>query len=415
MKYLLSLLLLSSLLLSKEVFLNKNWVQAKGTYTSSDAYCHPTKNNSGDFCQKEALSYPVLRDAPDVNIANQVETIVKKAITAYKKGDLKKTVMKNISDESYQPRGTWNTDNALDLFSVTDTTFTMQDIGSGYTGGAHGYFSVNYDNYSHEGKLLTLDDLLKKDYNTTLNKIAKKVYKKSVGLKADETLLNDGWFSDKFVLTPNFAITDRGLLFHYNTYEIKPYAAGHTEFMIPYSAMHTLIDPEGPLKTYLAAPDKRQTSYVNDEVASLHLSVERISPGQIRVVVKEKVWAYAKQGWLSLSFPELKKKQEVRISDSEGFKSTKRYPAGSKIYHYLKKKAVKSNYLLVEGETQLKDNSKDKQITLIVTVPPRNKSLRIRVRTSFKNGKKLLTMPSVWDGIKGQQAFSNYEFTFPLQ
>jgi len=415
MQYILSFLLLSTLLFPQEIFLQKDWLNAKGSYTLSKKYCHPGKNGTEAFCQKSELSYPNFLNAPDEKIVKKIQELVNTTLEAYNKEDLKRSVIENISDANYQPHGTWDTSNILDLFTVTENTFTMEESGSGYTGGAHGYFSVHYDNYDHDGKLLTLDDLFIEDYNTSLHQIAKKVYKNSVGLKERESLLKDGWFSDKFILTPNVAITNRGLLFHYNSYEIKPYAAGHTEFMLPYHFIHSLIAPEGPLKAYLSIPKRLQTTYIMDDVASLSLSVERIDPTHIRIDVEEKVWIYTQQSWLSLSFPGLKKRQAVKISASQGFKSTQGYSAGSKIYHTVKKKAVKSKYLLVEGETRRGDEGKNKQLSLIVTVPRESKSLRIRVRTSFKNGKKLTTMPSEWEGVKGQQGFTNYELTFPLQ
>ena len=266
-----------------------------------------------------------------------------------------KEIFKNLfyktsSEEIYQPRGTWNTKNALDLFTVTPKTFTMVTDGSGYTGGAHGYFSTHYDNYSHEGTHLKLDTLLKEDYNATLYKVAERVYKKQVGLASDESLEKDGWFINKFVLTPNFAITDSGLLFHYNSYEIKSYAAGHTDFMLPYNDIRSLIDPSGPLSLYLKVVKKMQRSFLTEDVAKLSLSIERISDTQVRIVVDEARLTYAKQSWLSLSFPQLKSKKDVKILSSKGFTSTHSYSGGSKVYHKVKKKAVKSHYLLVEGE-----------------------------------------------------------------
>jgi len=292
----------TSNLFSQEIFLNQNWVKSKGLFTTSQSYCHPLHNISSTFCQKESLSYPVLVNAPKQKVKNAVDKIVQKEIETYKKGDLQKTVISNIQDIDYRPNGTWESRNALDLFTVTQTTFTMKNEGSGYTGGAHGYFSVLYDNYTHEGEHLGLDALLKDDYNVTLHNIAKRIYKKSAGLKRDESLEKDGWFSNTFVLAQNFAITDRGLLFHYNAYEIKPYAAGHTEFILPYHMIHSLINPEGPLKIYLKKPQKLHSTFVNDEIAKLTLSIEREDNTHLRIVVNEEVFIYAKQGWLRSPF-----------------------------------------------------------------------------------------------------------------
>ncbi len=418
MKAFFALLLLytffSSLLFSQEIFLDQNWERTKGLYSRTKSYCHPLKEG-GKFCQKASLSYPVLLDAPDKKIQNAVADIVRTAVREYRRSDLKKSVIQNINEESYQPQGTWENNNALDLFTVTPKTFTMKNEGSGYTGGVHGYFSVEYDNYTHEGKHLTLNDLFKKDHNTTLYRIAEKSYKNSVGLKENESLEKDGWFSNTFTLSTNFAITDSGLLFHYNSYEIKPYAAGHTTFILPYSAIRSIIDPNGPLRPYLKQTGKLKRTFNNDDIARLSLTLERLNDSQLKIVVRENIWMYSKQNWLSLSFPQLKSKEALKISVSKGFRTTHIYPAGSKIYHNVRKKALRSKYLLVEGESGGKDNTQTKQITLLVTLPSSLKEFTIQLRAAFKNGRSLKTMPSPYEGVKGQQGFGNYLFHFPLE
>jgi len=70
---------------------------------------------------------------------------------------------------------------------------------------------------------------------------------------------------------------------------------------------------------------------------------------------------------------------------------------------------------LVEGETSKADDDKSKQITLLLTLPSDISTFTVRLRASFKNGKELKSMPSEWEGIKGQQGFHNYEFNFPLK
>ena len=165
-------------------FLSRNFSRQKlgkierHLYSKTQSFCHPTKKGN-TFCQKEALSYPLFMHAPDQKITKAIENIVQKEIKDFDKVDLQKSVLETLDEEIYQPGGTWDTKNALDLFTVTPKTFTMVTDGSGYSGGAHGYFATHYDNYSHEGTPLKLDTLLKEDYNATLHKVAERVYKKA--------------------------------------------------------------------------------------------------------------------------------------------------------------------------------------------------------------------------------------------
>ena len=105
----------------------------------------------------------------------------------------------------------------------------------------------------------------------------------------------------------------------------------------------------------------------------------------------------------------------MKILSSKGFTSTHSYSGGSKVYHKVKKKAVKSHYLLVEGENLKEEDEHAKQMTLVATLPAGAKTFIIRLRASFKNGKVLQTMPMEWNSVKGQQGFDNYHLEFPLK
>lgn len=45
----------------------------------------------------------------------------------------------------------------------------------------------------------------------------------------------------RFVLNDNFTLTQTGIKFLYNVYEIKPYVAGITELEIPYSDLKDIL------------------------------------------------------------------------------------------------------------------------------------------------------------------------------
>jgi hypothetical protein len=120
-----------------------------------------------------------------------------------------------------------------------------------YTGGAHGNYLTMLSSFDAvSGLKVDLDDILVEGFERELNRIGE------VGLR-DQKDIPDGssldsagfWFENgRFELNAaNFAITDRGLAFHFNIYEIAPYAEGPTELLIPFADIHHLIREDGPL------------------------------------------------------------------------------------------------------------------------------------------------------------------------
>jgi hypothetical protein len=120
-----------------------------------------------------------------------------------------------------------------------------------YTGGAHGLENILYFNLSKKDyQLLQLKDIFDKAEIAQLNAIAEQIFRKQEGLKADDSL--DSYFFDeqKFSLNENFIITNKGLKFLYNPYEIKAYAYGRTELLIPYEDIQEIIKKEGILSKF---------------------------------------------------------------------------------------------------------------------------------------------------------------------
>lgn len=111
-----------------------------------------------------------------------------------------------------------------------------------FTGGMHdlyGHIFLNYDHRNHQ--LITLNSQLKPNQQKQLKLIAERIFRKNEGLTANGKL--DGYFfkDDKFDLPANFTITDKGLLFFYDYYEIKPFAAGITKLIIPFADLKDLV------------------------------------------------------------------------------------------------------------------------------------------------------------------------------
>lgn len=118
-----------------------------------------------------------------------------------------------------------------------------------YTGGAHGNYAILYLNYDPVKKdTLSLHDIIPETKYTHLTKVGEEIFRKQEGLSADQPL-GDAYFFEEnnFHLNSNFTLTPKGLLFLYNVYEIKPYAAGSTELLIPYQSIDSLLTDQGKL------------------------------------------------------------------------------------------------------------------------------------------------------------------------
>ncbi|MBB6109139.1 protein of unknown function [Mucilaginibacter lappiensis] len=137
---------------------------------------------------------------------------------------------------------------------IQDSSLTTLEVGGDtYQGGAHGAaatFFINWDTKAN--KDLSLDDIFAAGYEDKLRLIAEGIFRKDEKLSPTASLANDYFFKDnKFALNDNFLISPVGLKFFYNSYEIKPYAAGTTTLIIPYSSIKSLLRPGSVVSKYI--------------------------------------------------------------------------------------------------------------------------------------------------------------------
>lgn len=112
-----------------------------------------------------------------------------------------------------------------------------------FAGGAHGNYGTFYYNYNtRTDSVIKLDDLIDATNRQKLTAVAERSFRRQENL-ADTASLKNGYFFEKgkFALNQNFLIQQDGLLFFYNPYEIKPYAAGTTRLFIPYTAINNIL------------------------------------------------------------------------------------------------------------------------------------------------------------------------------
>jgi hypothetical protein len=128
-----------------------------------------------------------------------------------------------------------------------------------YEGGAHGMpgiYGVNID--VNAGKSLTLGDLVKRDdLKPLLQKVEAQVLKEYSDALFDEPLANFKKFvadqhpaSESELVTfaglDNFYLTDTGIVFYWNVYEISPYAAGQLTVELPFTDLKDMLRSDAP-------------------------------------------------------------------------------------------------------------------------------------------------------------------------
>lgn len=101
---------------------------------------------------------------------------------------------------------------------------------AGYTGGAHGMYGTECHTYSlRDGFELSLSDLFSEQALARLDTLIREKIAAQYRASTDEELVQAGFFPEYIAPTENFQITDEGITFFYNPYDIGCYALGAVE------------------------------------------------------------------------------------------------------------------------------------------------------------------------------------------
>lgn len=213
-----------------------------------DSGCTVLKIVYPDFHNQAALNDTVKRRLSDMFMVggksnSSFDPLTTRFMSSYK-ADLKTT---------NRPTMFYTLDNKATILRQDSALTTIQLDGYTYLGGAHGASFTGFINWQTKAhKNLRLQDILVDGYEQPLNAIAEKIFRKQENLSDTASLKNDYFFKDaKFSLNKNFLISPVGLRFVYNQYEIKPFAAGKTDLVIPYTQIKKLIRPNTVVAQYI--------------------------------------------------------------------------------------------------------------------------------------------------------------------
>lgn len=110
-----------------------------------------------------------------------------------------------------------------------------------YSGGAHPNTHTSLFNFDNStGQRINIDDLVTD--RKELERIAESAFRKTHKIQASESIKTSGFFwGSPFRLPDNFAVLEKGLYFFYNAYEVAAYAAGSTDFTVPYQELEQIL------------------------------------------------------------------------------------------------------------------------------------------------------------------------------
>lgn len=112
-----------------------------------------------------------------------------------------------------------------------------------YTGGAHGYGYTLLFNYSLlTGALLHEDDLFVDDYFEPLHHLlVESLIHQTDNVDTERELRAMGFSVEDIVPNDNFFVTEDGLVYVYNPYDIAPYAMGSISIHLSYSSIEKYL------------------------------------------------------------------------------------------------------------------------------------------------------------------------------
>ncbi len=120
---------------------------------------------------------------------------------------------------------------------------------STFAGGAHGMDITQYLTFDlTTGDLLTEKDIFEDGYEARLSTLMKQQIMKENGFESEEQMLNNGFFmAENISPNENFCISDSGITYIFNPYEVGAYYIGQTEVTIPFKSIRSVLKATSPI------------------------------------------------------------------------------------------------------------------------------------------------------------------------
>lgn len=148
-------------------------------------------------------------------------------------------------DEIDGYRVPWRLERAVEVVYESDELVTLHFNEFSFAGGAHPNQYDHFQSFTkRSGRRVQVADLTpdSTSWNRLLD-LAEEHFRYTFELLEEEDLDDAGFFFDdgRFHLTENIAFTQYGLLIHFNSYEVAPYAIGPISIELSYDELDPLI------------------------------------------------------------------------------------------------------------------------------------------------------------------------------
>lgn len=168
------------------------------------------------------------------------------SFTNYMKEEYMQLKDEYYNEKSINGGGEWfnyNYDIVSEITNGRKNTINYTIHNVSYTGGPHGsefYTFLNFD--SKSGKEIKLNDIFKDNYYEALTDRLTVALAKQKNAKSLEKLQEMGYLilNDMYP-TDNFLLKTDSIIFHYNRYDIAPYALGETRISFSYDELKDLL------------------------------------------------------------------------------------------------------------------------------------------------------------------------------
>ena len=137
---------------------------------------------------------------------------------------------------------------AVSIVSLTETMTVIKGETTSYTGGAHDSYASRYLTFalsSGKARVIGLSDLFEAGSEAKLLNAIKSSLMAKYNVDTVKELDNVGVFSENLFVTDNIYIDGYNIVFHYNPYEIGPWAMGVIDVEVPYYTVAELLTPMG--------------------------------------------------------------------------------------------------------------------------------------------------------------------------
>ncbi len=140
------------------------------------------------------------------------------------------------------PSLNWELLKYMHIMNNSRHRLTFSVLTYAFTGGAHGLETEEFHNLDLKtGKMTGLEDLLKPGYDAALTQLLTRKLHELYQIPENQKLTDAGYFTDTVKPTSNFYLTENGIGFYYNHYDIAPYSFGPSDVFLTFDEVRGLM------------------------------------------------------------------------------------------------------------------------------------------------------------------------------